>query len=254
MRCAATWNRGCLAASLRSTIGRTVPDDVLQVRAPFVCFHVLRDADGLYLIDAGFVGGVAALQRALRRRGWASLPLKGILLTHGHIDHTFNLARLAREHGAWVAAPRLDAEHCAGRYPYTGLARACGWLEAGGRAVFGDEHFAVDYWLDDRAELPVCGGLTAIHLPGHTIGHMGFYSPTRRLLFTGDLFCSYFFGAFLPPPILNSCPALLESSIARIGTLALDGVLPNHGDAAAADVHLRRVRRRWPAARPLAGR
>lgn len=229
---------------------RTVPDDVLQVRTPFVSFHVLRDADGLYLIDAGFVGGIAALRRALRKRDWASAPIKGILLTHGHIDHVFNVARLAREHRAWVAAPRLDAEHCAGRYPYQGLSRACGWLEAAGRAVFGFERFQVDHWLDDNTELPICGGLRAIHLPGHTVGHMGFYSPTRRLLFTGDLICSYPFGAFLPPPILNSCPSLLMSSIARIGTLALDGVLPNHGDAAGAEIHLRRVRRRWPCSRP----
>lgn len=222
--------------------------DVLQVRTPFVCFHVLRDERGLYLIDAGFVGGATALRRALLRRGWDALPIKGILLTHGHIDHTFNVARLARETGAWVAAPRLDVEHCAARYPYQGLARACGWLEATGRAMFGFEAFHVDHWLDDNTELPIWDGLKAIHLPGHTVGHMGFYSPTRRLLFTGDLICSYPFGAFLAPPILNSCPSLLRSSIARIGTLGLDGVLPNHGDAAAADIHLRRVRRRWRAA------
>lgn len=228
-------------------------EDVLQVRTPFVCFHVVRDSSGLYLIDGGFLGGVAALRRALRRRGWDSLPIKGILLTHAHIDHTFNVARLAREHSAWVAAPRLDAEHCAGQYSYRGIARICGWLEAGARAIWGYEAFKVDQWLDDGTELPILDGLRAVHLPGHTIGHTGFYSPKLRLLFTGDLLRSDAFGAFLPPPIFNSCPSLLLGSIARIGTFPVNGILPNHGDSAIPAIHLARVRRRWPSTRSRTG-
>jgi hypothetical protein len=34
-----------------------MPPDLLTVRSPFVNFHVLRDDDGLYLLDAGFIGG-----------------------------------------------------------------------------------------------------------------------------------------------------------------------------------------------------
>ncbi len=31
-------------------------EDILQVRAPGLNFYVLRDSEGLYLIDAGFLG------------------------------------------------------------------------------------------------------------------------------------------------------------------------------------------------------
>ncbi|MCB1131269.1 MAG: MBL fold metallo-hydrolase, partial [Verrucomicrobiae bacterium] len=70
--------------------------DILRVRARWVKFHVLRDVDGLYLIDAGFIGGRKALATALRKRGWDHLPVRGISVTHGGLDHILNGAAIAR--------------------------------------------------------------------------------------------------------------------------------------------------------------
>lgn len=39
--------------------------DLLQVRSLGVCFYVLRDSHGLYLIDGGFIGGRSSLRHAL---------------------------------------------------------------------------------------------------------------------------------------------------------------------------------------------
>jgi glyoxylase-like metal-dependent hydrolase (beta-lactamase superfamily II) len=64
--------------------------DLLQIRTPAVNFHVLRANNGLYLINAGFISGRKYLQRALVDRGWEKLPIIGILVTHGHLDHILN--------------------------------------------------------------------------------------------------------------------------------------------------------------------
>ena len=51
----------------------------------------------------------------------------------------------------------------------------------------------IDVPIADGDELPFWGGLRVVHLPGHTLGHCGFYSKAHDLLFSGDLFASYFF-------------------------------------------------------------
>lgn len=220
----------------------SLPPDVLQVRAPALNFYVLRDDSGLYLLDAGFIGGRFLLQRALRQRGWERGPIRGIIVTHGHLDHILNVSAIARETGAWIAAPRLDAEHYAGHPHYRGWARVTGWLEQVGRPVLGFQPFVPDRWIDDGDHIDVWHGLRAVHLPGHTHGHMGFYCERLRLMFTGDLFASYRGIAHFPPAIFNSAPEQLQPGVAKVLEFDLAGVIPNHGDHASTEEHLRRLR------------
>ena len=93
-------------------------DDILQVRAPALCFYVLRDSQELYLVDGGCIGGRYLLSRALRKRGWDQLPIRGIIVTHEHLDHILNVASLAKDTRAWIAAPRLDTAHDQGSFRY----------------------------------------------------------------------------------------------------------------------------------------
>jgi len=216
-------------------------EDLLQIRSFGVNFYVLRDSRGLYLLDAGFVGGRCLLRRALKARGWDHEPILGIVVSHGHLDHILNVGKLAEETGAWVAAPRLDAAHYQGCPAYHGAARVTGWLEAVGRPLLGFRPFTPTRWLDPGDFLDIWHGLKVIHLPGHTAGHSGFYCESRRVLFCADLFASYGRFSHWPPGIFNGDAAEIPKSVARALELDLVGVFPNHCDHSPPEVHWQRL-------------
>ncbi|MEM9478807.1 MAG: MBL fold metallo-hydrolase [Verrucomicrobiota bacterium] len=220
-----------------------IRNDILQVRAPGVNFYVLRDEEELILLDAGFIGGRGLLRRALKRQGWREEWIKGIIVTHGHLDHILNVGRFAEEFGAWIAAPRLDEDHYAGKPTYQGWARTTEVLEWLGRPLLGFKSFVPDRLLDDGDEIDVWHGLRVVHLPGHTDGHCGFYCEKLKLLFTSDLFASYALIQHFPPGIFNDEGKEIPKSARRALELDLEGVLPNHGDGATPERHLERLRK-----------
>ena len=217
--------------------------DLLQVQAFGVCIYALRDGDEVVLVDSGFLGASGKLGAALRRAGWDRCRIVGIILTHGHLDHSYNAFRFAREFGAWVAAPKLDAAHLAGDYEYSGSARVCGFLESCGRRLFGYQPPVDVDWFSPGRHFDVFGGLEVIALPGHTEGHCGLLCARRRLLFCGDLFASFWWSSHLPPAILNSLPEEIPASVRSALALEIDGVLPAHCDRATPAVHLGRLRK-----------
>jgi glyoxylase-like metal-dependent hydrolase (beta-lactamase superfamily II) len=211
------------------------PEGLFQVhpiRGYHGLFHLLHDAERkeAVLIDTGLVGEMSCLAGTLKKIGLGWSDIKAILLTHGHLDHTGNLAELKEMTGAPIFAHPLEQLHIEGKFPYRGPSRLCGMMEAVGRGLFKYRSAPIDQPLVPGEELPYWGGLKVIYLPGHTGGHCGFYSQRFDLLFSGDLFASYWFSTHLPPFFLNSCADKFPGSLRKVTELSPRYVVPNHYD------------------------
>ena len=106
------------------------------------------------------------------------VTLTKILLTHAHIDHAGGTAELARRLQLPIIGP-----HPGDQFWIDGIAEQ-------GR-MFGFprcEKFVPDQWLDEGDRVHVGDvELEVRHCPGHTPGHVIFYSAADKLAFVGDV-------------------------------------------------------------------
>ena len=190
------------------------------------------------------VGEPWLIRWKLRTLGLVPGDVKAILLTHGHLDHAGNLGWATAWTGAPIYAHPAEQAHVDGTFPYVGVNRWCGRLERVGRALLRIGAPArIDVALADGDELPFWGGLRVVHLPGHTLGHCGFYSEKHGMLFSGDLFASYFFNVHLPPANLNSAPELIPASLEKARRIGARLIVPQHYDVLDGELHRRRFDR-----------
>lgn len=146
----------------------------------------------------------------------------GILLTHGHVDHTGGAGPLAAKHDAVVYAHPED--DFLTLHPMEQLRRLWGVAPPGSYEV--PERIER---LTDGQVLDVAGlDLEVRHTPGHTPGHCCFYWEAEGVLFSGDqLFAGSIGRTDLPG---GSFPNLVTSMRDRVMTLDDDVVvLPGHG-------------------------
>ena len=125
------------------------------------------------VVDPG--GDLERIVAQLQRMGATA---EKILLTHAHIDHAGGTAALARQLNIPIEGPQEGDLF---------------WIQGlpNQSAMFGfppAEVFTPDRWLQDNDTVTV-GEVTlqVIHTPGHTPGHVVFYSANDKLAIVGDV-------------------------------------------------------------------
>lgn len=199
--------------------------------ADLVNSYLLQGEDGsLVLVDAGTRGAPKRLLAALASLGRSPRDVTHLLLSHAHNDHAGGAAAVVEATGADVQAHEREAVYLReGRMPVADRSTRGGRLlgRLPGRAT-GFAPVAVGTTFEDGDVLPVAGGITVVHTPGHTPGHCSFLHPSSGVLITGD---AIFNVRGLRWSFAGSCTdvRLSRTSAQRLGELDYDVAGFTHG-------------------------
>jgi len=179
------------------------------------CSVIVCEQSGLAaVVDPG--GDLERIRAVLLK---ANATLQKILLTHAHIDHAGATAVLARENGVPVEGPHRGDQFWIDALPEQ--SRMFGFAEA--------EHFTPDRWLEQGDEVQVGEStLQVLHCPGHTPGHVVFFSVEQRFAIVGDVLFAGSVGRTDLPG--GDTQQLIDSIRGRLWPLGDDVTfIPGHG-------------------------
>ncbi len=179
------------------------------------CSILVDEATGkAAVVDPG--GDLDRIMAALANTG---ATLEKIFLTHGHVDHCSGAAELRRRTGVPIEGPQREDAFWIAQLP----------ASAERFGLPGAQAFEPDRWLEDGDTVSF-GGVTlqVRHCPGHTPGHVVFYSAPDRLAIVGDVLFAGSIGRTDFPR--GDHAALLDSIATRLWPLGDDVTfIPGHG-------------------------
>ena len=166
------------------------------------------------VVDPG--GEVDAILEALRQSG---AELEKILVTHGHVDHCGCAGELRRRTGVPVEGPHEEDRFWIEQLAESGMRLGMGALEP----------FTPDRWLKEGDTVQFGKLILEVrHCPGHTPGHVIFYSKNDHLAIVGDVLFQGSIGRTDLPR--GDHGALIRSITTRLWPLGNEVVfIPGHG-------------------------
>ncbi|URZ06201.1 MBL fold metallo-hydrolase [Clostridium felsineum] len=201
---------------------------------------LIYDKDNVILVDTGFPGQLPGIRKAVEEAGIDFEKINKIILTHHDIDHIGNLANILKDskEKIEVFAHEEEIEYINGEKTPLKLLNQERQAKVSEEAKVMFEKFKagfegcvanVDTSLKDSQRLPFCGGITVIHTPGHTLGHICLYLEASKTIIAGDALGVEKGKLSLLPSFLNFDSDLNKKSLKKLTDYDMKTAICYHG-------------------------
>jgi hydroxyacylglutathione hydrolase len=167
------------------------------------------------VVDPG--GDMDRIEQLMTQEG---VTLEKVLVTHGHMDHAGAVADMAEKYSVPIEGPQKEEAFWIDKLPEQGKM-------FGLNGTF--RSFEPDRWLEEGDTVTVGNEILEVyHCPGHTPGHLAFFSRGARLAIVGDLLFQGSIGRTdFPKGNFNT---LIKSITEKLWPLGDDvAFIPGHG-------------------------
>ena len=156
---------------------------------------LIWDDNNVILVDAGIPDCLPKIKDAMKKAGVPFERLDSIIVTHQDIDHVGGIKAILNE------IPKVKVYAHTDDKPYIQGEKR--WIRLNNNFmnrinnlpeddknkildIFKNSNVQISSTLTDGQKLECCGGITVIHTPGHTPGHICLYHKQSKTLIVGD--------------------------------------------------------------------
>lgn len=210
-------------------------------RASVIYPTLIVDGESVVLVDSGYPGQLAPLREAMGQAGVPFERLNEVILTHHDIDHLGGLREILgtlpgrvrvlahTEEKAYVQGDKRALKLAKMEANLDALPEPMKSFYPTFKKAFENATVPVDETLADGDELPLCGGISVIFTPGHTLGHISLYAKESKTLIAGDALCVENGMLNLTPAANNYDPELNKQSLKKLAAYDIQTVICYHG-------------------------
>lgn len=222
-----------------------VTSDVFLVEGIASNWVLVRDGKDLTLIDAGYPKDIDGVVASVEQLGHRLDDIRGVLITHAHIDHVGAIPALLERQAVPTYAherelPMLIGERHEQANTWDVVSRCwrprvAKWAVtiawAGARAKV---RLSETQPLQSDSTLDLPGSPRVVPCPGHTSGHTAYVIPDAGIVVTGDALITGHpiltrTEPQLLPEFFSHAPKQLDAGLDALAALDVDTVLPGHG-------------------------